>query len=153
MFSILLVCISNYCNLQNILRTRTSDSDFVPICNSEIYFHFSKVNKARLAAAINEIARNAIDHGGGANFHMETVSIDGKKGVRATFEDQGQGIPHLNIAMGIEFGADDERFGAAGSQLNLVQSKFLNHHCQVTSGILKTDCQSTIQTFFKTRRD
>ncbi len=61
-------------------------------------------------------------------------------------------ILHARIKR-LVFGADDERFGAAGSQLNLVQSKFLNHQCEVTSGILKTECQSTIQTFFKTRRD
>ena len=46
----------------------------------------------------------------------------------------------------------DERWGAAGSVANVLQSPLLNHHCEVTSGILKQQAASLLQDFFKARR-
>src|SRR6266850_7490153 len=38
------------------------------------------------------------------------------------------------------FGCADERAGAAGSLLNLLQIPTLNHRCEITSGVLQGEC-------------
>jgi tRNA(adenine34) deaminase len=50
------------------------------------------------------------------------------------------------------FGARDERFGAAGTQVNLVESTFLNHQATVTAGILESVSKVLLQEFFQARR-
>jgi tRNA(adenine34) deaminase len=50
------------------------------------------------------------------------------------------------------FGCADERSGAAGGVLNLLQFPSLNHRCEITSGILQEECAGLLQTFFKARR-
>jgi tRNA(adenine34) deaminase len=50
------------------------------------------------------------------------------------------------------FGCADERGGAAGSIVNLLQMPALNHHCQITAGILATECASLLRDFFQERR-
>ncbi|WP_423910392.1 tRNA adenosine(34) deaminase TadA [Candidatus Spongiihabitans sp.] len=50
------------------------------------------------------------------------------------------------------FATHDLKFGAAGSQLNLLQSRFLNHRCSITAGIMQRECQELIQQFFKQKR-
>jgi tRNA(adenine34) deaminase len=52
----------------------------------------------------------------------------------------------------VVFGVQDERSGAAGSQLNLLQSPFMNHQCKLESGVLATESQTLIQHFFQNRR-
>ena len=50
------------------------------------------------------------------------------------------------------FALRDERFGAAGSRLNLLESPFLNHRCKVVSGIMESESGALIQDFFRARR-
>jgi tRNA(adenine34) deaminase len=50
------------------------------------------------------------------------------------------------------FGCADERGGAAGGIMNLLQVPTLNHHCEITSGVLRTECASLLQSFFRERR-
>jgi tRNA(adenine34) deaminase len=50
------------------------------------------------------------------------------------------------------FGCADERSGAAGSMINLLQMPGLNHHCDVTKGVLGEECAALLQTFFRARR-
>jgi tRNA(adenine34) deaminase len=52
----------------------------------------------------------------------------------------------------VVFGCPDERGGAAGGVVNLLQFPSLNHHCEITSGILQEECAGLLQTFFKARR-
>lgn len=61
-------------------------------------------------------------------------------------------ILHARIGR-VVFGARDERFGAAGSQLNLLDSPFMNHRCRIESGILADRCQAMLSAFFGERRD
>lgn len=51
------------------------------------------------------------------------------------------------------FGCPDERGGAAGGVLNLLQFPSLNHRCEITAGVLRGECANLLQTFFKARRD
>jgi tRNA(adenine34) deaminase len=50
------------------------------------------------------------------------------------------------------FGCADERAGAAGSIINVLQMPALNHHCDITSGVLQNECAAILQDFFKQKR-
>jgi tRNA(adenine34) deaminase len=50
------------------------------------------------------------------------------------------------------FGCADPRSGAAGGTINLLQMTGLNHHCEITSGILDQECAALLQGFFQARR-
>src|ERR1700736_1162727 len=50
------------------------------------------------------------------------------------------------------FGCADVRAGAAGTVMNLLQNPALNHTCEITSGVLESECAQLLQTFFKTKR-
>src|SRR5437762_13980585 len=50
------------------------------------------------------------------------------------------------------FGCADPRGGAAGGIMNLLQMPSLNHHCEITSGVLMQECAGLLQSFFQARR-
>src|SRR5437588_1871864 len=50
------------------------------------------------------------------------------------------------------FGCADERAGAAGSILNVLQMPTLNHRCDISSGVLQNECAAILQDFFKRKR-
>lgn len=50
------------------------------------------------------------------------------------------------------FGCPDERGGAAGGVINLLQSASLNHRCDITTGVLQEECAALLTTFFQVRR-
>jgi tRNA(adenine34) deaminase len=50
------------------------------------------------------------------------------------------------------FGCADERGGAAGGTINLLQMPGLNHRCEIIRGILAEDCAVLLQNFFQARR-
>ena len=52
----------------------------------------------------------------------------------------------------VVFGCADERSGAAGGSMNLLQMPAWNHRCEVTRGILQQECASLLQSFFRARR-
>ena len=52
----------------------------------------------------------------------------------------------------IIFGCSDERGGAAGGTINLLQMPGLNHRCEITSGVLREECAALLQSFFQSRR-
>jgi tRNA(adenine34) deaminase len=60
-------------------------------------------------------------------------------------------ILHARISRVI-FGAWDEKTGAAGSRLNLLESSFLNHQTSVVSGVLEQEAGKLLQDFFRSRR-
>lgn len=60
-------------------------------------------------------------------------------------------IVHARIRRLI-FGCPDERGGAAGSVVNLLQMPTLNHRCEITAGVLRDDCAALLQSFFRARR-
>ena len=51
------------------------------------------------------------------------------------------------------FGCADERAGAAGSILNVLQMPTLNHRCDISSGVLQNECAAILQDFFKRKRE
>ncbi len=50
------------------------------------------------------------------------------------------------------FGCADERSGAAGGMINLLQLPGLNHRCEITPGVLREECAALLQSFFRKRR-
>ena len=60
-------------------------------------------------------------------------------------------LVHVRIRRLI-FGCVDERGGAAGSVINLLQMPTLNHRCDITSGILQNECAALLQDFFRKKR-
>jgi len=50
------------------------------------------------------------------------------------------------------YGAPEPKTGAAGSVLNLFDNPQLNHHTQVTGGVLVAECVQELQAFFEMRR-
>jgi len=51
------------------------------------------------------------------------------------------------------FGCADTKSGASGGMTNLLQHPGLNHHCEITSGVLQNECAAILQNFFRKRRD
>jgi tRNA(adenine34) deaminase len=60
-------------------------------------------------------------------------------------------LVHVRIRRLI-FGCADDRGGAAGSVINLLQMPTLNHRCEITSGVLQNECGAMLQDFFRKKR-
>ncbi len=61
-------------------------------------------------------------------------------------------IMHARIGSVI-YAAKDERWGAAGSVANVLQSPLLNHQCQIYSGLMERESATLLQDFFARKRD
>jgi tRNA(adenine34) deaminase len=61
-------------------------------------------------------------------------------------------IVHVRIRRVI-FGCVDERAGAAGSVINLLQMPGFNHQCDITPDVLRDECAAILQGFFRKRRN
>lgn len=60
-------------------------------------------------------------------------------------------IQHARIAR-LVYGASDAKTGCCGSVLDLMAETRLNHHCQVTGGVLADQCGAQLSAFFRQRR-
>ncbi len=60
-------------------------------------------------------------------------------------------IQHARIAR-LVYGASDPKTGACGSVVNLMAEPKLNHHTEVLSGILSSQCGAMLSDFFLVRR-
>ena len=56
------------------------------------------VDQTKLVTAASEIARNTLDYGRGGSVLIERVEA-ARIGIRLTFEDQGPGIPNIELAL------------------------------------------------------
>src|SRR5258707_14124196 len=52
----------------------------------------------------------------------------------------------------VVFGCADPRSGGGGGIINLLQHPALNHHCDITSGVLQNECAVILQDFFRKKR-
>lgn len=52
----------------------------------------------------------------------------------------------------VVFGAADPKTGACGSVVNVFAEERLNHHAQVTGGVLAAECGTMLSNFFAERR-
>jgi serine/threonine-protein kinase RsbT len=60
---------------------------------------FSLVDQTKMVTAASELARNALIYGGGGVLKWEMLEDGGKRGLRLTFQDEGPGIPNLELAL------------------------------------------------------
>lgn len=60
---------------------------------------FSLVDQTKFVTATSELARNALEHGGGGTMTAEMVENGTKKGIKLTFDDQGPGIADIELAL------------------------------------------------------
>ncbi|MDO9282711.1 MAG: tRNA adenosine(34) deaminase TadA [Methylotenera sp.] len=60
-------------------------------------------------------------------------------------------IQHARIARLI-YGASDPKTGACGSVVNLMAEPKLNHHTDITKGVLAQECGAMLSAFFVARR-
>jgi serine/threonine-protein kinase RsbT len=88
---------------------------------------FSLVDQTKVVTAASELARNTIQHGGGGMALLEALNDGPRRGLRLTFEDQGPGIPDLNLAM------KDGFTTAGGLGLGLSGAKRLTSEFAITS--------------------
>jgi serine/threonine-protein kinase RsbT len=60
---------------------------------------FSLVDQTKIVTAASELARNTVLYGGGGSVRLEMLNSGNRRGLRLTFEDQGPGIPNVELAM------------------------------------------------------
>lgn len=60
---------------------------------------FTLVDLTKLVTAASELGRNTLDHGKGGAMTIEQVGVGGRVGLKLTFEDQGPGIPDVEMAL------------------------------------------------------
>jgi len=88
---------------------------------------FSLVDQTKIVTAASELARNAIQHGGGGAVLIESVNDGVRRGLRLTFEDHGPGIPDVGLAM------KDGYTTAGGLGLGLSGAKRLSNEFSIDS--------------------
>ncbi|WP_228037890.1 anti-sigma regulatory factor [Nodosilinea sp. LEGE 06152] len=60
---------------------------------------FGLVDQTKIVTAASELARNTLDYGGGGTVKLETLQEGGRRGLKLTFDDQGPGIPDVDMAL------------------------------------------------------
>lgn len=60
---------------------------------------FSIVDQTKVVTAASELARNALQHGGGGTCRLEQLRDGLRTGLRLVFEDAGPGIPDVRLAL------------------------------------------------------
>ena len=60
---------------------------------------FSLVDQTKIVTAASELARNTVHYGGGGILQLEALKNGTRLGLQLTFEDQGPGIPDIELAM------------------------------------------------------
>jgi serine/threonine-protein kinase RsbT len=84
-------------------RTVQSAEDVVAIRQGvrqrAVELGFNLVDQTKIVTAASELARNTLQHGGGGRVTIDAVEDFGRRGIRLTFEDEGPGIPDLELAM------------------------------------------------------
>jgi len=88
---------------------------------------FNLVEQTKIVTAASELARNTVQHGGGGRVTIEGLEHHGRRGLRLTFEDNGPGIPDLDLAM------RDGYTTGSGLGLGLSGARRLSNEFQIES--------------------
>jgi serine/threonine-protein kinase RsbT len=89
----------------------------------------SLVDQTKIVTAASELARNTLDHGGGGTVKLETINSEARRGLRLTFEDQGPGIPDIELAL------KDGYTTGGGLGLGLSGAKRLSNEFEIFSRV------------------
>jgi serine/threonine-protein kinase RsbT len=60
---------------------------------------FSLVDQTKIVTAASELARNALEHGGGGQAEILLLSDGARRGLRLVFTDSGAGIADVELAL------------------------------------------------------
>lgn len=60
---------------------------------------FGLVDQTKVVTAASELARNTLDYGKGGTVRLEAHNDGPRRGLRLIFEDQGPGIPDIELAL------------------------------------------------------
>jgi serine/threonine-protein kinase RsbT len=60
---------------------------------------FNLVDQTKIVTAASELARNTLTYGGGGIVRLECLEEGARRGLRLVFEDEGPGIPNIELAM------------------------------------------------------
>jgi serine/threonine-protein kinase RsbT len=60
---------------------------------------FGAIDQARIATAVSELARNIFLYAGTGTVTVREVERGGRKGIEVVCEDQGPGIPNIDLVM------------------------------------------------------
>ncbi|MGW4806317.1 anti-sigma regulatory factor [Kitasatospora sp. NPDC004272] len=77
----------------DVVRARQTVRTYAQQCG------LSLVDQTKLVTAASELARNTLVYGGGGRMRCATVRNGARVGVHAVFEDNGPGIPDLDLAL------------------------------------------------------
>jgi serine/threonine-protein kinase RsbT len=88
---------------------------------------FGLVDQTKIVTAASELARNTLDYGGGGTATLEMLQEGGRRGLRLTFEDQGPGIPDIEMAL------KDGFTTGGGLGMGLSGSKRLSNEFEIMS--------------------
>lgn len=81
----------------------TSSSDIVRVRqvvrNWSVSLGFTLVEQTKMVTAASELARNALEHGGGGQVRLEVLQNELRQGLKLTFVDQGPGIADVQQAL------------------------------------------------------
>ena len=81
----------------------TSASDIVAVRQRarelSIQLKFTLVDQTKIVTAASELARNALEYGKGGLCRLEVVKNGIREGLKLEFEDNGPGIPDIELAM------------------------------------------------------
>ena len=80
-----------------------SDADIVRVRQAvraaAVALGFGLVDQTKVVTAASELARNTLTHGGGGIARLEALAEGARRGLRLVFEDQGPGIPDVELAL------------------------------------------------------
>jgi serine/threonine-protein kinase RsbT len=88
---------------------------------------FSLVDQTKIVTAASELARNAVQYGGGGTLRLEALNDDHRRGLRLVFEDRGPGIPDIALAL------KDGYTTGSGLGLGLSGAKRLSNEFEIAS--------------------
>jgi serine/threonine-protein kinase RsbT len=112
------------------LSIRTSD-DVVRVRQQArtraIEIGFGLVDQTKVVTAASELARNTVDYGGGGTVRLQVLDYGLRKGLRLIFEDQGPGIPDIELAL------KDGYTSGSGLGLGLGGAKRLSNEFEIQS--------------------
>ena len=90
---------------------------------------FSLVEQTKMVTAASELARNTLDYGKGGNVTLQVIQDGLRRGLRLCFEDQGPGIPDVELAL------RDGYTSGGGMGLGLGGSKRLVNDFEIVSKV------------------
>ena len=99
-----------------------------------VELRFSLVDQTKIVTAASELARNTLDYGGGGTVKLEALQEGIRRGLRLTFEDNGPGIPDLDLALKDGFTTGN------GLGLGLSGTKRLVNEFNIVSEVGKGTC-------------